>query len=48
MESLPFLDGQLVNAGQMLGNIWLTAWLEAPDDKYLASQLKQRTAPTEP
>jgi hypothetical protein len=41
-EGLPFLDGQLVKAGQMLGDIWLTAWLEAPDDKYLASQLKQR------
>jgi hypothetical protein len=44
MEGLPFLNDQLVKAGQMLGNIWLTAWLEAPDDKYLASQLKQRNA----
>jgi hypothetical protein len=44
MEGLPFLNGQLVKAGQMLGDIWLTAWLEAPDDKYLASQLKQRAA----
>jgi hypothetical protein len=44
MEGLPFLDGQLVKAGQMLGNLWLTAWLDAPDDKYLESQLKQRTA----
>jgi hypothetical protein len=42
MEGLPFLNGQLVKAGQMLGNIWLTAWLEAPDDKYLQSQLKLR------
>jgi hypothetical protein len=44
MEGLPFLDGQLVKAVQMLGDIWLTAWLEAPDDKYLPSQLKQRNA----
>jgi hypothetical protein len=44
MEALPFLDGQLVKAGQMLGNIWLTAWLEAPEDKYLENQLKQRAA----
>jgi hypothetical protein len=44
MEALPFLDGQLVKAGQMLGNIWLTAWLESPQDKYLQSQLKQRAA----
>ena len=32
MDGVPFLDGQLVKAGQMLGNIWLTAWLEAPED----------------
>ncbi len=44
MEALPFLDGQLVKAGQMLGNIWVTAWLEAPEDKYLEIQLKQRAA----
>jgi len=44
MEALPFLDGQLVKAGQMLGNIWLTAWLDAPEDKYLETQLKQRAA----
>ena len=42
MEALPFLDGQLVKAGQMLGNIWLTAWLEAPEDTYLERQLQQR------
>jgi hypothetical protein len=44
MEALPFLDGQLVKAGQMLGNIWLTAWLEAPEDTYLENQLQQRNA----
>jgi hypothetical protein len=43
-EALPFLDGQLVKAGQMLGNIWLTAWLEAPEDTYLEKQLQQRNA----
>ena len=37
LEGRPFLDGQLVKAGQMLGNIWLTAWLEAPEDQYLES-----------
>jgi hypothetical protein len=45
MEALPFLDGQLVKAGQMLGDIWLTAWLEAPEDTYLEKQLQQRNAP---
>ncbi len=44
MEGRPFLDGQLVKAGQMLGNIWLTAWLDAPDDEYLQRQLEQRNA----
>jgi len=44
MEALPFLDGQLVKAGQMLGDIWLTAWLEAPEDAYLEKQLQQRSA----
>ena len=42
LEGRTFLDGQLVKAGQMLGNLWLTAWLNAPDDKYLARQLQQR------
>jgi hypothetical protein len=44
VEALPFLDGQLVKAGQMLGNIWLTAWLEAPEDTYLEKDLQQRSA----
>ena len=43
MDGRPFLEGQLVKAGQMLGNIWLTAWLEAPEDTYLERQLQQRT-----
>jgi hypothetical protein len=48
MEALPFLDGQLVKAGQMLGNIWLTAWLEAQEDPYLEKQLEQRNAANPP
>jgi hypothetical protein len=44
LEARPFLEGQLVKAGQMLGNIWLTAWLEAPEDTYLEKQLQQRSA----
>lgn len=43
-EALPFLDGQLVKAGQMLGNIWYTAYLDAPEDTYLERQLDQRAA----
>jgi hypothetical protein len=44
LQARPFLDGQLVKAGQMLGNIWLTAWLEVPEDTYLEKQLQQRNA----
>lgn len=39
-----FLETQLVKGGQMLGNIWLTAWLDAPEDVYLKKQLQARNA----
>lgn len=39
-----FLDGQLVKAGQMLGDIWYTAWVEAPEDQYLQRTLQERNA----
>lgn len=48
MEGVAFLDGQLVKAGQMLGDIWLTAWLEAPEDTYLERQLDRRDQNTPP
>jgi hypothetical protein len=41
-QALPFLEGQLVKAGQMLGNIWYTAWVDAPEDTYLERQLDER------
>jgi len=41
-EGRVFLDGQLAKAGQMLGNIWLTACLDAPEDGYLERQLQMR------
>ena len=43
MDALPFLDGQLVKGGQMLGNLWLTAWQQASEDTYLERQLQQQT-----
>jgi len=36
------LEGQLVKAGQMLGDIWFTAWQEAPEDKHLERELELR------
>jgi hypothetical protein len=44
LEGRTFLDDQLVKAGQMLGDIWYTAWLEAPEDQYLQKQLQERNA----
>jgi len=44
LAGVPFLDGQLVKGAQMLGNIWYTAWLNAPEDTYLEGQLRQRAA----
>jgi hypothetical protein len=43
-QGRPFLEDQIVKAGQMLGNLWLTAWLEAPEDRYLQKTLQQRHA----
>jgi hypothetical protein len=36
------LTGQLLKGGQMLGDLWLTAWQQAPKDTYLAGQLARR------
>ncbi len=37
-----FLTGQLVKGGQMLGDLWFTAWQQAPKDKFLQSTLAKR------
>ena len=42
LEGKIFLEQQLAKAGQMLGDLWLTAWLEAPEDTHLESQLEAR------
>ncbi len=44
LQGRPFLEDQIVKAGQMLGNLWLTAWLDAPEDPYLQKILQQRSA----
>ncbi len=38
-----FLEGQLVRGGQMLGDLWFSAWQQATEDKYLIRQLTNRT-----
>jgi hypothetical protein len=42
LQGKPFIEGQLVKAGQMLGDIWFTAWQQAPVDTYLERQLQRR------
>ena len=44
MEGRAFLEGQIVKGAQMLGNIWYTAWVEAPEDTYLQRDLQRRAA----
>jgi hypothetical protein len=44
LEGKPFIEGQLMKAGQFLGDIWYSAWQQAPTDDYLARQLQRRNA----
>lgn len=39
-----FLDGQLVKGGQVLGDLWFSAWQQATEDKYLIRKLTERKA----
>lgn len=41
-EGREFITGQLIEAGQMLGSLWLTAWESAPVDTYLKRELTRR------
>lgn len=39
-----FLEARLVVSGQMLGNLWFSAWQQATEDKFLIRQLTERNA----
>ncbi len=39
-----FLEAQLVQAGQWLGDLWFTAWQQATEDTYLIRKLQERAA----
>ncbi len=41
-----FLENQLLKAAQMLGDIWYSAWQQAPPDTFLKNQLARRPRPT--
>jgi hypothetical protein len=43
-EGRAFLEGRLVAGGQMLGDLWFSAWQQATEDKYLIRQLTERNA----
>jgi hypothetical protein len=42
LQGKEFITGQLVKGGQMLGNLWYTAWQQAPVDTFLRSELSNR------
>lgn len=42
LEGRTFLEEQLLKAGQMLGNLWLTAYKQASSDNFLREQLLKR------
>ena len=44
LEGRAFLEGQLVKSGQLLGDIWYSAWEQAPPDTFLKAQLAKRKA----
>ena len=41
-EGREFLGAQLVRGGQMLGDLWFSAWQQAREDTFLIGQLKKR------
>jgi hypothetical protein len=41
-EGKKFLEGQILKSSQLLGDIWFSAWQQAPPDKYLKDQLSHR------
>lgn len=43
-EGYSFITGQMLKAAQMLGDLWLTAWQQAPPDLFLRSALAKRKA----
>lgn len=47
-EGRAFLDTQLIRGGQMLGDLWFSAWQQATEDKFLIRQLKERAAAKAP
>lgn len=47
-EGQAFIEAQLLRGGEMLGAIWVTAWRNAPPDKFLNAVLLKRQATVKP
>ena len=41
-EGHDFITGQMLKAAQFLGDLWITAWQQAPPDNFLRGQLARR------
>ncbi len=42
VEGRAFLETQIVKSGQLLGDLWYTAWATAPEDTFLERELQKR------
>ncbi len=42
-EGRKFISGQLIKGGQFLGDLWFSAWQNAPVDKFLKTELARRS-----
>lgn len=47
-EGRAFIEEQLLRGGEMLADIWVTAWKNAAPDTYLKAQLEKRAAAAAP
>jgi hypothetical protein len=47
-EGRAFLETQLVRGGQMLSDLWYSAWQQAGEDRFLIRQLTERQAAAPP
>jgi hypothetical protein len=41
-EGKAFIEARIIAGAQMLGGIWLSAWQDAPEDKFLQQELEKR------
>ena len=41
-EGRAFMEDQVLQAAQFLGDMWFSAWQQAPPDKFLIDRLNER------